>query len=87
MTYLVRDVYGSAVVPENIGNVEPEPFNNHPSRLPSDILASVGHKPAIRDGASSFYHPYRGTGYPTAIVEGIRGTGYTCASAGTVRTG
>lgn len=32
--YLVRDVYGSVVVPESLGNVEPEAFNNHPARFP-----------------------------------------------------
>ena len=39
--YTVRDVYGSVVVPENIGNVEPDAFNNHPARLPADLLASA----------------------------------------------
>jgi hypothetical protein len=25
--YTVRDVYGSTIIPENIGHIEPEPFN------------------------------------------------------------
>src|SRR5439155_12146995 len=32
--YVVKDVYGSKVIPENLGNYEPEAYNNHPPRLP-----------------------------------------------------
>src|SRR5262249_31477314 len=39
--YGVRDVYGSALIPENLGNIEPEPFNNHPARLPADLIATA----------------------------------------------
>jgi uncharacterized protein YdaL len=76
--YTVRDVYGTVVVPENIGNVEPEPFNNHPPRLPADILASSNRNLAVRDGvASFFYHPYLGTSYLQTLVTGIKAQGYT----------
>ncbi|MFI5932370.1 DUF2334 domain-containing protein [Actinoplanes sp. NPDC051494] len=76
--YAVRDVYGSVVIPENIGNVEPEPFNNHPARLPSDLLASADRNLAVRDGvASFFYHPYLGTDYLKQLVTGIKAQGYT----------
>lgn len=80
--YAVRDVYGSRVVPENLGNVEPEWYNNHPPRLPSDILASARRNLAVRDGmASFFYHPYLGTDYLKTIVEGVQGMGYTFVPA------
>ncbi len=80
--YSVRDVYGSAVVPENIGNVEPVAFNNHPPRLPADILASAKRNLVVRDGtASFFYHPYLGTSYLTQLVTGIQGMGYTFVTA------
>ncbi len=80
--YTVRDVYGTAVVPENIGNVEPEPYNTHPARLPADLLASAQRNLAVRDGvASFFYHPYLGTGYLKQVVEGVRGMGYTFVPA------
>jgi uncharacterized protein YdaL len=76
--YSVRDVYGSAVIPENIGNVEPVAFNNHPPRLPADILASAQRNLVVRDGtASFFYHPYLGTSYLQQLVTGIQGMGYT----------
>jgi uncharacterized protein YdaL len=75
--YDVRDVYGSAVIPENIGNIEPEPFNNHPARVPADLIATARANLAVRDGvASFFYHPYLGTDYLKQTVEGIQGLGY-----------
>ena len=86
--YLVRDVYGTAVIPENIGNVEPEPFNQHPARLPADLVASASRNLAIRDGvASFFYHPYLGTTYLAQTVEGIQGLGYTFVPASAMLTG
>ena len=76
--YSVRDVYGSAVIPENIGNIEPEPFNNHPARLPADLIATAKANLVVRDGtASFFYHPYLGTDALKQTVEGIQGLGYT----------
>jgi uncharacterized protein YdaL len=80
--YMVRDVYGSAVVPENIGNIEPVAFNNHPPRLPADLVASAKRNLVIRDGSASlFYHPYLGTAYLKTTVEGIQGLGYTFVTA------
>ena len=80
--YAVRDVYGTAIIPENLGNVEPEPFNNHPARLPADLIASAARNLAIRDGvASFFYHPYLGTAYLQQVVEGVQGLGYSFVPA------
>ena len=76
--YGVRDVYGSAVIPENLGNIEPEAFNNHPARLPADLIATAKANLVVRDGtASFFYHPYLGTAYLKQTVDGIQGLGYT----------
>jgi uncharacterized protein YdaL len=76
--YAVRDVYGSVVIPENIGNVEPQAFNNHPARLPSDLLASSKRNLVVRDGvASFFYHTYLGTDYLKQTVTGIKAQGYS----------
>jgi uncharacterized protein YdaL len=80
--YSVRDIYGSVVIPENIGNIEPEPFNQHPARLPADLIASAKRNLAVRDGvASFFYHPYLGTAYLKQAVEGIQGLGYAFVPA------
>jgi uncharacterized protein YdaL len=86
--YAVRDIYGSAIVPENIGNVEPDAFNNHPARLPADLVASAKRNLVVRDGmASFFYHPYLGTTYLKQAVEGIQGLGYTFVPASATVTG
>ncbi|HYN97233.1 MAG TPA: polysaccharide deacetylase family protein, partial [Pilimelia sp.] len=80
--YAVRDVYGTPIVPENIGNVEPDAFNNHPARLPADLVASAKRNMVVRDGtASFFYHPYLGTAYLKQVVEGVQGLGYTFVPA------
>ncbi|GAA2693814.1 DUF2334 domain-containing protein [Actinoplanes palleronii] len=86
--YPVRDVYGSVVVPENVGNVEIEPFNNHPVRLPADIIASAQRNLVVRDGvASCFYHSYLGTDHLKDLVTGIKAAGYTFVSAESVLNG
>jgi uncharacterized protein YdaL len=80
--YVVKDVYGTWVLPENLGNYEPLPYNNHPARLPADIIKTAQLNLAVRDGfASFFYHPSYGptygTGILTEIVNGIKALGYT----------
>ncbi|MFD9790573.1 DUF2334 domain-containing protein [Streptomyces sp. NPDC059070] len=79
--YVVNDVYGTKVLPENIGNYEPVEINNHPPRLPADLVASAKANLAVRDGfASFFYHPY----YPLQplidTINGIKALGYTFVS-------
>lgn len=79
--YVVKDVYGTKVLPENIGNYEPEAYNNHPARLPADLVDSARANLAVRDGvASFFYHPY----YPVQplkdTIDGITALGYTFVS-------
>jgi uncharacterized protein YdaL/chitodextrinase len=80
--YPVRDIYGALVVPENLGNVELEPFNNHPAHLPADIVNSAQLNTAVRDGvASFFFHPYLDVSYLKPIVEGVQAAGYTFVPA------
>ncbi|GIE87382.1 DUF2334 domain-containing protein [Actinoplanes regularis] len=86
--YPVRDVYGSVVVPENIGNVELEAFNNHPVRMPADIVASAQRNLVVRDGvASCFYHAYLGTDELKNLVTGIKSAGYSFVSADSILNG
>src|SRR2546421_5585093 len=80
--YGVRDVYGSPVIPENLGNVSLKENNHNPPRFPADILASAHRNLLVRDGvASFFYHPHLGTSYLRTIVEGIQNMGYTFVPA------
>ncbi|MXM62952.1 DUF2334 domain-containing protein [Streptomyces sp. HUCO-GS316] len=79
--YVVRDVYGTKVLPENIGNYEPEEYNNHPPRLPADLVASAKANLAVRDGvASFFYHPYFPVQPLKDTIDGIKALGYTFVS-------
>jgi uncharacterized protein YdaL len=80
--YPVRDVYGKPVIPETLGNVASQEFNQHAVRLPADILASAKRQLVVRDGvASFFYHPFLGLQYLPTLIEGIQGMGYTFVPA------
>ncbi|TWP53492.1 DUF2334 domain-containing protein [Lentzea tibetensis] len=86
--YLVRDIYGSVVAPEGLGNVEPEPFNNHPSRMPADLIDTAKAMKVVNDGvASFFYHPYLGVTYLQQTVSGIKAAGYQFVPVSTVMAG
>jgi len=79
--YTVNDIYGSKVLPENLGNYEPEAYNHHPARHPADLVASAQANLIVRDGfASFFYHPFLGTEALAEIVTGIKAAGYTFVS-------
>ncbi|MEX5634614.1 DUF2334 domain-containing protein [Parafrankia sp. FMc2] len=83
--YPVTDIHGSFVIPENIGNVEPAAFNNHPARLPADLIDAARRNLVVRDGyASMFYHPYLGVDYLRQTVEGVRALGYSFIAASAV---
>lgn len=86
--YPVTDVYGSKVIPETLGNVETQGFNQHEARLPEQILASARRQIVVRDGvASFFYHPFLGLQYLPALVDGIQNAGYTFVAARDVLAG
>lgn len=75
--YNVNDVYGTRVIPENIGNIETESYNHHPITLPSELVRRAELNLAVRDGfASFFYHPHLGVDLLRQTVEGIEGLGY-----------
>jgi uncharacterized protein YdaL len=75
--YLVRDVYGSVVVPENLLNVSAA-YNNNPARSTQDILDSAAAMGVVDDAvASTYYHPFLGVDRLAEVVEGIKKLGYT----------
>jgi uncharacterized protein YdaL len=79
--YVVRDVYGTKVLPENVGNVEPEDWFQYKKRLPEQIVADARRNLVVRDGFASFYfHPFFNIGYLKQTVEGIQAAGYTFVS-------
>ncbi len=80
--FTVTDVYGWKLKPENLGNYEPLAYNNHPPRLPADIVATATNNLVIRDGvASFFFHPYYPLTQLQAIVTGIKAAGYKFVAA------
>lgn len=86
--YLVRDIFGAVVVPEQLGNVELVEFNNNPPRLPADILLSASCNTVIQDGVQSFFfHPYLNISYLKQIIAGLQAMGYTFVPASTVTQG
>jgi uncharacterized protein YdaL len=75
--YVVRDLYGTLVIPENLGSVEPEPFFIFPTRFPADIIADAQRSLVVRDGIASFYfHPFLDVSYIREIVDGLQALGY-----------
>jgi uncharacterized protein YdaL len=79
--FVVRDVYGDKVLPENVGNVEPEDWFQYPMRLPADIVRDARRNLVVRDGFASFYfHPFLDISYLQQTVEGIQAAGYTFVS-------
>ena len=70
--YAVRDVYGAAVVPENLDYV-----TTSGDSIPA-LLAAARANLVVRDGvASFFYHPFLGVGALPRVVDGLRAMGYT----------
>jgi uncharacterized protein YdaL len=79
--YPVVDVYGTKVLPENLGSIEPVAWNQYPARLPADIVRDARRNLVIRDGfASFFFHPFLDLDYLKQSVEGIQSAGYTFVS-------
>ena len=80
--YSVTDVHGTRVLPENLGNYEPDSFSGHPARLPADIVANAEANLAVTEStASLFFHPYFPLARLQETVTGIKGLGYTFVPA------
>jgi len=78
--YLVRDVYGSVVIPENLLNVSSS-FNNNPPRSAQDVLDNAKAMSVVRDPVvSTYYHPFLGIDRLAQLVEGIKKLHYTFVS-------
>lgn len=89
--YPVTDIHGMRVIPENLGNEEPDAFNGNPPRNPADIIANAQANLVVRDGfASFFWHPYLvsdprvGVAHLQQIVNGIKSLGYTFVASTTI---
>ncbi|HEX3763120.1 MAG TPA: DUF2334 domain-containing protein [Kofleriaceae bacterium] len=78
--YVVRDVYGMRVLPENLGNIRPVSFQRSAVRLPADILHAADENLVVRDGVAGFYfHCTFDLQYLKDTIDGLRALGYTFA--------
>jgi uncharacterized protein YdaL len=83
--YVVKDVYGTKVLPENLGNVEPEDFYGYPARRPAQIIDAAARNLVVRDGVVGFYfHPFFDIELLRETVNGIRALGYTFVNPSTL---
>jgi uncharacterized protein YdaL len=80
--YAVRDAYGTRVLPENLGNIEPTAFHSYPPRLPADIIAAGQKNLVVRDNVAGFYfHCFFDIQYLKDTIAGLRRLGYQFVSS------
>ena len=80
--YAVNDPYGTHVLPENLGNFEPNEINQHPPRLAQEVIdAAKLNLVNTHATASFFFHPYYPLPELKKIVAGIEAEGYTFVPA------
>lgn len=79
--YVVHDVYGSKVLPENLGDIAPATWHAYKERFPSDVIRAAKANLVVRDGVSAFYfHPFLPLKYLEHTIKGIQAAGYTFVS-------
>jgi uncharacterized protein YdaL len=80
--YVVHDVYGEKIIPENLGDYEPTAENNNPPRSPADIIHNAQVNLAVTQGVASFFFD---PSYPLSAlkqtVSGIKNLGYQFVSS------
>jgi hypothetical protein len=66
------------VIPENLGNYEPDPWVGYRAWYVDDILRCADKNLVVRDGFASFYfHPFYDITKLQEIVQGVKAKGYT----------
>jgi uncharacterized protein YdaL len=80
--YEVHDVYGSTIVPENLGDYEPTEYNNNAPNLAANMIAAAQQNLAVTQGTASFFihSDYDPISVLEATVQGIKQLGYTFVS-------
>ena len=79
--YVVHDVYGSKVLPENLGSIAPATWHTYKARLPEDIVRAARANLVVRDGFAAFYfHPFLNLDYLKRTIAGIEALGYKFVS-------
>jgi len=79
------DIYRYRVLPDNLGNIEPNPNPGYRPLLPDDLIRFATKALVVRDGfASFFYDPFNGPTYLDQTISGIKSLGYTFVGGATV---
>jgi uncharacterized protein YdaL len=79
--YVVHDLYGSKVLPENLGAIAPSTWHTYKARLPRDVIRAARANLVVRDGFAAFYfHPFLDLKYLKQTVAGIEAAGYEFVS-------
>jgi uncharacterized protein YdaL len=75
--YVVHDVYGSKVLPENLGSITPSAWHSYKARQPADLVRAARANLVVRDGFAAFYfHTFLDLELLKRTVEGIEAAGY-----------
>jgi uncharacterized protein YdaL len=84
--YEVHDLYGTTIIPENMGDYEPAAQNNNPPRTAQDLVNEATLNTTVTQGVASFFiHPdYDPLSALQQIVQGIKAAGYTFVSPQTL---
>ncbi len=83
--YPVVDSYGELVLPENLGNIEPQAINQHAAILPAELIDRARMHLVVDDNvAGFFYHPFLGAQMLGEVLDGMLALGYEFVDADTL---
>ncbi|WP_340684121.1 DUF2334 domain-containing protein [Amycolatopsis coloradensis] len=86
--YVVRDIYGAVVVPENLGYLPVWPDISERDRAIAAVVAEARALRVVDDGvASFFYHPSLGAEALMKVIDGIQAAGYRFVPAAEIGRG
>jgi uncharacterized protein YdaL len=79
--FVVHDIFGWKLIPENLGNYIPVGYNNHGTEGPTELQRAAKAQHVVRDGVVSFFfHPIFDVSVLKQIVEAVRTEGYEFVS-------
>jgi uncharacterized protein YdaL len=84
--YEVHDLYGSTIIPENLGDYEPVAEYGNPTRTGQDIINEAQVNLAVTQGVASFFihSDYDPISVMEQVVTGLKALGYTFVSPATL---
>jgi uncharacterized protein YdaL len=84
--YEVHDLYGSTIIPENLGDYEPVAEYGNPTRTGQDIINEAQANLAVTQGVASFFihSDYDPISVLEQVVTGLKALGYTFVSPATL---